>query len=144
MADTNTDKLPRTRVEAQAIGAKLYHTGEPCSKGHVAPRRTGNGNCTACEQGASRHTTEVDERTERALRLINSPIEGDKLRGYNILTFDRVSDKPEDQRTADEVRFLQLVEATKLRWTREGDRTCRELARDIYLAAEALSDMLSL
>lgn len=37
------------RFEAIQTGALHYFTGKPCKKGHVAPRRTVNGNCTVCE-----------------------------------------------------------------------------------------------
>lgn len=43
----DTTNLPRTRKEAQAIGAKYYFTGEPCKHGHVAPRKT-KGSCVEC------------------------------------------------------------------------------------------------
>ena len=39
--------LPRTRAQAKADGAKLYFTGLPCEKGHIAPRKT-KGTCTEC------------------------------------------------------------------------------------------------
>jgi len=37
----------KTRKEAKEIGAKYYFTGEPCSRGHVALRKT-KGNCVEC------------------------------------------------------------------------------------------------
>ena len=40
-------EYPTTRKEAKAIGAKYYFTGEPCARGHVAPRKT-KGVCTEC------------------------------------------------------------------------------------------------
>ena len=43
----DTANLPKTRKEAQAIGAKYYFTGEPCKHGHVAPRKT-KGSCVEC------------------------------------------------------------------------------------------------
>ena len=43
----DTTNLPKTRKEAQAIGAIHYFTGEPCKHGHVAPRKT-KGACTEC------------------------------------------------------------------------------------------------
>ena len=39
--------LPKSRVEAKAMGAKHYFTGEPCKHGHIAPRKT-KGACTEC------------------------------------------------------------------------------------------------
>lgn len=43
----DTANLPKTRKEAQAIGAKYYFTGEPCKHGHIAPRKT-KGSCVEC------------------------------------------------------------------------------------------------
>lgn len=36
------------RKQAQASGAKQYESGRPCKRGHLAPRFTGNGECTTC------------------------------------------------------------------------------------------------
>ncbi len=38
---------PKTRAEAKATGAKYYFTGKPCTRGHVAPRKT-KGCCVEC------------------------------------------------------------------------------------------------
>jgi len=43
----NVDNLPKTRAEAKAAGAEYYFTGEPCTHGHIAPRKT-KGACTVC------------------------------------------------------------------------------------------------
>ena len=43
----DTTNLPKTRKEAQDIGAKYYFTGEPCKHGHIAPRKT-KGACVEC------------------------------------------------------------------------------------------------
>ena len=43
----DTTTLPKTRAEAKAAGATHYFTGEPCSRGHVAPRKT-KGACVEC------------------------------------------------------------------------------------------------
>jgi hypothetical protein len=43
----DTANLPKTRAEAKATGAKHYFTGEPCVRGHVAPRKT-KGSCVEC------------------------------------------------------------------------------------------------
>ena len=42
-------ELPKSRSEAKAAGGKLYFTGEPCKRGHIAPRKT-KGVCTECER----------------------------------------------------------------------------------------------
>lgn len=38
---------PATREEAKRTNAKFYFTGKPCSRGHVAPRKT-KGACVNC------------------------------------------------------------------------------------------------
>jgi len=43
----DTTKLPATRKEARATGAKYYFTGEVCKHGHIAPRKT-KGACVEC------------------------------------------------------------------------------------------------
>jgi hypothetical protein len=40
-------EYPNTREEAKRTGAKFYFTGKPCTRGHVAPRKT-KGNCIEC------------------------------------------------------------------------------------------------
>jgi 5-methylcytosine-specific restriction endonuclease McrA len=40
-------EYPKTRAEAKATGAKFYFTGEPCTRGHVALRKT-KGACVEC------------------------------------------------------------------------------------------------
>lgn len=40
-------EYPKTRKEAKETGAKYYFTGEPCSRGHIAPRKT-KGCCVEC------------------------------------------------------------------------------------------------
>lgn len=39
--------LPKSRKEAKDTGAKYYYTGQPCSRGHIAPRKT-KGCCIEC------------------------------------------------------------------------------------------------
>ena len=40
-------EYPKSRSEAKATGAKYYFTGQPCSRGHVALRKT-KGVCVEC------------------------------------------------------------------------------------------------
>ena len=40
---------PQERADAISKGAKKYFTGRPCKSGHLAERRTSNGNCLVCE-----------------------------------------------------------------------------------------------
>jgi group I intron endonuclease len=50
--------LPRSRSQAQAEGAALYFTGDPCKHGHVAPRST-KGACTVCRKSGLANPTQV-------------------------------------------------------------------------------------
>lgn len=43
----DTANLPKTRLEAKAVGATHYFTGVPCKHGHIAPRKT-KGACIEC------------------------------------------------------------------------------------------------
>lgn len=40
-------EYPNNRAEAKATGAKYYFTGQPCTRGHVALRKT-KGSCIEC------------------------------------------------------------------------------------------------
>jgi hypothetical protein len=40
-------EYPNTRKEAQKLGIKYYFTGQPCIRGHIAPRKT-KGSCLEC------------------------------------------------------------------------------------------------
>tara|TARA_R100001460_G_scaffold64937_2_gene105224 strand:- start:1287 stop:1538 length:252 start_codon:yes stop_codon:yes gene_type:complete len=42
------EDLPRTKREAQQLGAKRYFTGRLCCHGHLSPRYT-YGACIACK-----------------------------------------------------------------------------------------------
>jgi hypothetical protein len=42
------EDLPGNRDEAIASGASYYFTGQPCRKGHIAPRYTRSGACNEC------------------------------------------------------------------------------------------------
>lgn len=41
---------PVTRSEAALLGLKLYFTGKPCRRGHIAERRAFHGTCLECEK----------------------------------------------------------------------------------------------
>jgi hypothetical protein len=43
------EQMQQTRAEAKTLGAGFYFTGKPCSKGHIAKRRTTSGTCYECQ-----------------------------------------------------------------------------------------------
>lgn len=58
--DLMADKVdyPKTRKEAQQLGLSHYFTGEPCKRGHIAPRKT-KGTCIECAKEDSRKANET-------------------------------------------------------------------------------------
>jgi hypothetical protein len=46
--------LPKSAAEARVSGSRYYFDGRQCRHGHVAPRRTQNNTCVACQQRMSR------------------------------------------------------------------------------------------
>jgi 5-methylcytosine-specific restriction endonuclease McrA len=75
----DTANLPKTRKEAQALGAKYYFTGEPCKHGHIAPRKT-KGSCVECLKV---EWTEGNEKRAEYFRQYNQSAAGKKAKeGY--------------------------------------------------------------
>jgi hypothetical protein len=71
-----------TRKEAKALGLKKYYTGMFCSRGHIAERKTNNGNCVIClnerskehyikNNGKEKQKTESRRKTKREWRKKN-------------------------------------------------------------------------
>jgi len=55
-----------TRAEAKAKGLPNYFTGKPCKNGHIAPRRTVNSGCCACQTlYAMRYEQSLEGRAAR-------------------------------------------------------------------------------
>lgn len=54
--------LPSTRSDARKEGAAQYFTGKACPKGHVANRKTSNGECMECRRiHSKKHYSENKE-----------------------------------------------------------------------------------
>jgi len=74
------------RHEARLAGRDRYFTGAPCRNGHIAERRTSNGQCTACAAETARayrarHPETVAE-AKRAYREANRDKERAATRAY--------------------------------------------------------------
>lgn len=65
-------EYPKTRKEAKETGAKYYFTGEPCSRGHVALRKT-KGCCVEC--------VKEDWKIDNQKRSLKPKSEASKLAG---------------------------------------------------------------
>lgn len=68
---------PPTKKMAIAVGSKYYFTGEPCGRGHVAPRYS-SGGCTACAEERRQANREKNRIESREWRLKNP----EKTKGY--------------------------------------------------------------
>src|SRR6516164_1696149 len=80
--------------DAKAQGLKLYFTGEPCRRGHVAERQTSGRHCLEC-------------RRERAEQRWSDPEIKERMRGYAREYYARCMadpDKLEQRRRADRER----------------------------------------
>jgi hypothetical protein len=57
-------KLPKTRAEAMNSTNKLYFTGKPCIRGHIAPRRAPGSQCSICKRERDKGTVNKYHQTE--------------------------------------------------------------------------------
>lgn len=66
VSDAGVSRAIITRVEAKAGGLDRYFTGQPCSRGHIAERRTCSCTCIACERldGPAWEKSNRDRRRE--------------------------------------------------------------------------------
>jgi hypothetical protein len=59
----NKDDLPSTRELATNKGSRFFFTGEPCKRGHLAPRYTSTGQCVDCQEYHSQKNAPPRRRT---------------------------------------------------------------------------------
>jgi len=72
------------RATAKSLGLKRYFTGAPCPHGHVSERRTGNGNCIACEQTPENKARMVQNATEAKARNRAKDLDGFKANNARL------------------------------------------------------------
>lgn len=105
---------PVTREFARAVGLKSYFTGEPCRRGHIAPRNVAEGDCLACR----RLKSQVRRGTVRSMPLVvTRPIvplsaidyrSGDP-KGCARLLFDLCREHPTNPAAASAQLVLQVL-----------------------------------
>lgn len=61
-----SENLPKSRREAKQLGAKHYHTGTPCKKGHMAAKHVHTG-CVECKKMFDSAYLELPGRREAAI-----------------------------------------------------------------------------
>lgn len=57
---------PATRAEAKALGLNRYHTGKPCSRGHVVNRWVSTRQCVDCAKAADARRYAADPEKMKA------------------------------------------------------------------------------
>jgi hypothetical protein len=67
--DVEWERLPKARKGAKLIGSPTYFTGKVCKQGHIAPRRTHNGECKTCQKVSDKvHRNNNKERRNKNFR----------------------------------------------------------------------------
>lgn len=61
--------IPVTRAEAIAAGERLYFTGRPCKRGHLAPRMVANRLCVECNKAACSDWHAANREAANARRM---------------------------------------------------------------------------
>ncbi len=97
-------EYPKTRKEAKETGAKYYFTGEPCSRGHTALRKT-KGCCVECMK--------EDWTTDNARRAEKPKSEASKAAGrkYYEKNKDAVKAKAAARPTAEKRKHKDAYDA---------------------------------
>jgi hypothetical protein len=86
---------PQERAVALSSGLTKYFTGRACKFGHVAERRTSNGNCTVCEKAkhevwAANNPDKLRE-AQRKSYANNSKIRREKARAYRASNPEKIA-----------------------------------------------------
>lgn len=76
-----------TRVEAKAIGAKYFYTGEPCKNGHVAKRNTKSGTCVICSIEISKQYRDKNKVLINARKLERYKKNPEKFRAISLASY---------------------------------------------------------
>lgn len=63
--------LPATSLEASVWGLPHYFTGEPCDRGHVAPRKASTRECVRCAEARAREPARLRLHTSDVRVLIH-------------------------------------------------------------------------
>lgn len=141
---------PSTRKEAKLLGLPYYFTGEPCTRGHVALRKT-KGVCVECMK--------EDWATDNARRATKPKTEASKAAGRRYyernreVVIARAMSRPVEERRAAQAAYkahnVDLVRAdTSVRRRRHREATPkwltkeqRDAMRQMYLTARQLTKL---
>jgi len=95
---------PATRAEAKATGAKYYFTGKPCTRGHIALRKT-KGACVECMK--------EDWAVDNAKRAERPKSEAAKAAGRKYyeknkqLVIARAAARPSEEKTRAKIKYKE-------------------------------------
>lgn len=141
---------PTTRKEAKKTGAKYYYTGQPCSRGHIALRKT-KGCCVECMK--------EDWATDNAKRATKPKSEAAKAAGQRYyernkeMVKARAAARPEEEKRKSKYKhkeanpeyYKALVSVRKRRhreatpkWVTDEQRLAM---RKLYLHAQELTKL---
>jgi hypothetical protein len=102
-----------TRAAARSAGLKTYYTGKPCLHGHVAERRTDNGQCVCCKSELGRHWRAENHEYMRQYRAENAEARREYDRQYRAENAEAVRER-------------------KRQWHAENAEAVRERCRQYY------------
>jgi 5-methylcytosine-specific restriction endonuclease McrA len=141
---------PKTRKEAQALGAKFYFTGEPCVRGHVALRKT-KGSCLEC---VKEDWTVDNERRKEKPKTEAAKAAGKRYYEKNRLAvIARAAARPAEEKRRNRSdykdRNVDVVRAdTSVRKRRHREATPRWLTpaerlqmRELYVQARKMTEL---
>jgi 5-methylcytosine-specific restriction endonuclease McrA len=100
----DTTNMPKSRSEAKALGAKFYFTGEACTRGHVAPRKT-KGACIECvkeDWAIDNERRKAKPKSEAAKAAGRRYYEKNKA-----LVKARANARPETERSSHKLKYKQ-------------------------------------
>ena len=139
---------PKTRKEAKALGATHYFTGDPCVRGHVAPRKA-KGGCVEC---VKEDWAADNERRKSKPKSDAAKSAGRRYYDKNKdLVLARANNQPVEQRRAArnawKGRNPEAVQASANAWKRRARHAMppwltdkhKAQIREIYLAARDLT-----
>jgi 5-methylcytosine-specific restriction endonuclease McrA len=141
---------PKTRKEAQALGAKFYFTGEPCVRGHIALRKT-KGACLECvkeDWAVDNERRKGKPKTDAAIAAGRRYYEKNRE-----AVIARASARPAEEKRRNRAEYkdrnVDVVRAdTSVRKRRHREATPRWLTkqerlqmRDLYVQARKLTEL---
>ena len=126
-AAVDAEALPRTRVEAVAVGAKRYFTGQPCANKHLAPRYASTGQCVDCVRASSRRFETTNREYRRARLRARYEANREEWRAYHRAW--KAEHRQETRDAANRARVQLVAMDAILAWARAAVSSARQRAK---------------